>query len=127
LQNKENEVIHKQQQHPLLQVSQSDFVDEIFYHEVEERAKKADQEKRETARRARDYYHGQSLQPNVCFDTNKQITFTLQPIPLNRTIPFENKVDIELDDRETPAFPLYPSEEPNINQESLVNVEHQRS
>ncbi len=122
--------MHKQQQRPSLQIPQSDFVDEIFYHEVEERAKKADQEKREAARRARDYYHGQSLQPNICFDTDHQTTFTLQPIPLNRTIQFENKVDIEFDDRQIPAFPLSSSEKPDINQESqlsLVNTEYQRS
>lgn len=77
-------------------MSQSDFVDEIFYHEIEERAKKADQERREAARRARDHYHRQL---NVCFDTDNQTIFTLQPMPLNRTAPADKKVPI-------PAFPL---------------------
>jgi len=126
----------QKQQRSSLQISQSDFVDEIFYHEIEERAKKADQERREAARRARDYYHRQSSQLNVCFDTDNQTTFMLQPMILNashRTTPVEKKVDIELDEKEIPAFPLFSSDnskESDIHQESQlshVNAGPQRS
>jgi hypothetical protein len=127
-------MLQKQQhsQSSPLPIPQSDFVDESFYHELEERAKKADHERREAARRARDYFHRQSSQLNICFDTDDNTTFALQPIPLNannRTIPIEKKVEIEFDERETPAFPT-PSENLEINQESQsvsVNGKHQRS
>ena len=124
-------MLQKQQSSPL-PICQSDFVDESFYHELEERAKKADQERREAARRARDCFHRQSSQLNICFDTDDHTTFALQPIPLNannRTIPTEKKIQIEFDERETPAFPT-PSENLEINQESQsvsANGKHQRS
>ena len=97
VQSKENEMLHKPPR-PSTAISQSDFVDEMFYHRLEERAKKADQDRRDTARRARDYYHRYSSQENLDFDTNNQELFTMEPIPLNR----EKIEDI---DREIPAFP----------------------
>ncbi|CAF0930295.1 unnamed protein product [Adineta steineri] len=121
----ENEILQKQQQQQQqqqhsqpspLQISQSDFVDEIFYHEIEQRAKKADQDRREAAQRARDYFHRQSSssQLDPCFDTDEHITFALQPIILktsNRIISNEKKNDIEFDESETPAFPIFSSDE----------------
>ncbi|CAF4710792.1 unnamed protein product, partial [Rotaria sp. Silwood2] len=65
------------------QIHQIDTVDEIFYREIEERAKKADRERRETARRARDNFRRNSSQLNVCFDTDDQTTIFFQPSPLN--------------------------------------------
>ncbi|CAF0939719.1 unnamed protein product [Adineta ricciae] len=111
--SKESEFLQKQRSQPSpLHITQSDFVDELFYHEIEQRAKKADQDRREAAQRARDYIHRQSSQSNVCFDTNDHITFTLQPIVLtsaNRSVPIEKKIEIEHDDRDIPAFPILPS------------------
>lgn len=107
LQSKENEILQKQQSR-----CQSDFVDEVFYHRLEERAKKADQERRETARRARDSYHRQTSSP--------QTIFTMEPIPLTR----EKFGEI---DRDTPAFPVVSCVEDDNKEESLVNTNTQRS
>ena len=125
-QSKENEISHKQQRAP----TQSDFVDETFYHQIEERAKKADQDRREAARRARDYYHRQSSELNVCFDTDNQTIFTLQPIPLNSSISTDKKVKIELDEKDTPAFPISSSSsdtKDSKEEEEPLPPRHQRS
>lgn len=119
VQSKENEILHKQPRCSTA-ITQSDFVDETFYHRLEERAKKADQERRETARRARDYYHRHSSQENLDFDTNDQQLFTMEPILLNR----EKIEDI---DREIPAFPLLSSTEIENKEESLVNTDTHQS
>lgn len=115
MQSKEHEIFQKQQrsQTSSIQISQSDFVDEVFYHEIEKRAKKAEQERREVARRARDFFHRQSSQTNTCFDTDDQITFALQPIPLNssnRSVPIEKKTEFDFEENDTPAFPVLPSD-----------------
>ena len=88
-------MLQQQRSHP------SDIVDEVFYQEIEERAKKADQERREIARRARDNFHRNSMQLNVCFDTDNHTTILLQPPPLNtsnktnRDTTNEKKIHIE--------------------------------
>ncbi|CAF5171978.1 unnamed protein product, partial [Rotaria magnacalcarata] len=136
--SKENEIFQKQKrpQTTSMPISQSDFVDEIFYHQIEKRAKQADQERREAARRARDLFHRQSVELNVCLDTDKHTEFTLQPIPLNssnRTIPKEKKLEIEVEENETPAFPIFTldnSNKFNIEEESKptsITVGHQQS
>ncbi|CAF3312306.1 unnamed protein product [Rotaria socialis] len=138
--SKENEIFQKQKrpQTTSIPISQSDFVDEIFYHEIEKRAKQADQERREAARRARDLFHRQSVELNVCLDTDKHTEFTLQPIPLNssnRTIPKEKKleIEIEVEENKTPAFPIFTldnSNKLNIEDESKptsITVGHQQS
>ena len=89
------------------QISHSDIADEIFYREIEERAKKADRERREIARRARDSFHRNSLQLNVCFDTDNHTTILLPPPPLNssnkinREATNEKKIDIEFVGKKT--------------------------
>lgn len=104
-------------------ISQSDFVDEIFYHEVEKRAKKADQERREAARRARDLFHRQSLELNTDFDTDRNTEFTLQPMLLNssnRAAPLEKKLEIEIEDKEIPAFPIF-----TLDTSNKLNIEEE--
>ncbi|CAF1446928.1 unnamed protein product [Rotaria sp. Silwood1] len=136
--SKENEIFQKQQRsqtNPIV-ITQSDFVDEIFYHEIEKRAKKAEQERREVARRARDLFHQQSSQINVCFDTDNQTIFTLQSIPLNssnRTTLMEKNIAIELEEKEIPAFPIFPldnsqnSENDQEPKSTIVTVGQQQS
>lgn len=85
---------------------------------MEERAKKADQERRETARRARDSYQRQST-PST-FNTDDQTIFTMEPILLTRE-------KFEEIDRDTPAFPVISSPEKNNKEDSLVNTDPQRS
>ncbi|CAF1441452.1 unnamed protein product [Rotaria sordida] len=137
--SKESEIFQKQQQQQRSQtnsipISQSDFLDEIFYHEIEKRAKKAEQERREVARRARDLFHRQSSQLNIDFDTNNQTNFILQSIPLNssnRTISMKKNVEIELDEKEIPAFPIFTFDNSqkleNDQQSTFATVEHQQS
>ncbi|CAF2828126.1 unnamed protein product [Rotaria sp. Silwood2] len=130
---KENEMFQKQQQQQqqrsqnnLIPISQSDFVDEIFYHEIEKRAKKADQERREVARRARDLFHRQSSQINVCFDTDNEKKIILQSIPLNssnRTTSIEKNVEIEFEEKEIPAFPIFTLD----NSQKLENDQESKS
>ncbi len=69
----------------------------MFYREIEERAKKADRERRETARRARDNFQRNSLQLNVCFDTDNHTTILLQPPPLNSTNKTTNEKNIHIE------------------------------
>ncbi len=125
LQDKETEVLQQQQRS-----LPNDVVDELFYHELEERAKKADRERRETARRARDNFQRNSLQLNVCFDTDNHATILFQPPPLN----FSNKttkeknIQIELVDTKLPATPNSPVHERKIKEEQspLKIVENYR-
>lgn len=106
IQSKENEMLQKPPRSSTT-ISQSDFVDEMFYHRLEERAKKADQDRREAARRARDYYHRE----NLTLDTNDQQLFTMEPILLNR-------------EEEIPAFPLVSCME---TEKKAGNTDAQRS
>lgn len=96
---KENELLQKQSRSSS-QLSQSDFVDEVFYHEIEERAKKADRERREAARRARDFYNRHSSLSNICFDTDNDSIIELHPMPLNSSIRSTSKRETDI-----PAFP----------------------
>lgn len=63
-----------------------------------ERAKKADQERREVARRARDSFRRNSSQLNVCFDTDNHARIIFQPSPSNPS----NKTNSDIEnDRKT--------------------------
>lgn len=104
LKNKESELLQQQQQQQqqkdqrfYLSVDNmlSDTVDEIFYHEIKERAKKADRERREAARRARDNLRRNSVQLNVCFDTDTHSTLLFQPTPLNSSNTTKKKPSTE--------------------------------
>ncbi len=92
--------MHQQKYQP---PSHNDSVDEQFYREIEERAKQADRERRDAARRARDNFQRNSLQLNVCFDTDNHTTILLQPSPLNPTNKTTNErnIQIELVDKKT--------------------------
>ncbi|CAF3145998.1 unnamed protein product [Rotaria socialis] len=113
--NKEIEVLQQQQQQQqqksyyAIETPQNETVDEIFYRELAARAKKADQERREIARRARDSFRRNSSQLNVCFDTDNHTTILFQPSPLNssnkanQATKNENKIHIQLTDKHTSA------------------------
>lgn len=95
---------------------EGDTIDDTFYYEIEERAKKADQERRETARRARNNYHKNSLQLNVCFDTDNHTTLLLQPPPLNSS----NKINRETTN-EKKIHIEFVGKKPPISRSSSVN------
>ncbi len=110
----------------------------MFYYEIEERAKKADRERREAARRARDNFHRNSLQLNVCFDTDNHTTILLQPPPLNssnkinRETTNEKNIHIEFIGKKSPvsrSSSVNNSKKEIIEQEQspLTIVEHHRS
>ncbi len=123
--NKESEVFQQQQRsHSSPKMTQNDVIDEIFYREIEERAKKADQERREIARRARDNFHQNSLQLNVCFDTDNHTTILLQPPPLNlsKKITNEKKIHIELVDKKSPIIPNL-----SVNDLKKATIEQEQS
>ncbi|CAF4639725.1 unnamed protein product [Rotaria sp. Silwood1] len=138
--NKGNEVLQQQQQRSSLSIPmpQIDTVDEIFYREIEERVKKADRERRETARRARDNFRRNSSQFNVCFDTDNHTTIFFQPSSLNSSNKInqksknERKIPIEFIGNNVPIptnSSINDSKIITIEQESLplTIVEHNRS
>ncbi|UJR33130.1 hypothetical protein I4U23_020587 [Adineta vaga] len=120
--DKESELLQQSKSSPSPQISQNDVIDEMFYLEVEERAKKAEQERREIARRARDSFHRNSSQLNICFDTDNHTTILLQSPPLNssdkinRESTNNKQIHIELIDKKTSPI-----------QSSKEIVEHERS
>lgn len=65
----------------------------------------------------------------MCFDTDNSTQFTLQPMILNssnRTKSIETKLDFGLEEKKTPAFPVYSTDtvkQLEISQEpqSIVN------
>jgi hypothetical protein len=121
-------VLQQQRSRPSPQIPQTDIVDEIFYREIEERVKRADRERRETARRARDNFHRNSMQLNVCFDTDNHTTILLQPPPLNlsntinRETSKEKKIHIEFIEKNSPISPT-----PLFNDFKKVSVEQEES
>ncbi|CAF3810944.1 unnamed protein product [Adineta steineri] len=134
--NKESEVLQQKKSSSLPQIPQSDIVDEIFYREIEERAKQADRERREVARRARDSYLKHSSQLNVCFDTDNHTTI-LQPPPLNssnKSNPPINEKKIHIEFVEKKPLKLQSSSMDNLRKEPIEQekspttpVEHPRS
>ncbi|CAF2113186.1 unnamed protein product [Rotaria magnacalcarata] len=132
--NKEIEVLQQQQKsYYATETPQNETVDEIFYRELAERAKKADQERREIARRARDSFRRNSSQLNVCFDTDNHTTILFQPSPLNpsnkanQATKNENEIHIQLIDKHTSANES--KQQLPIEQEqcSEAIIEHHRS
>ncbi|CAF1379370.1 unnamed protein product [Rotaria sordida] len=127
--NKGSEVLEQQHQRSYLstQLPEIDTVDEVFYRETEERAKKADRERREIARRARDNFRRNSSQLNVCFDTDNHTTILFQSSPLNPT----NKINQE--NKNEKKFPteliknnLPVSTNSSINDSKKVTIEQEQ-
>ena len=109
---------------PSPQIPQTDVIDEMFYLKVAERAKKAEQERREIARRARDNYHRNSAQINVCFDTDNHATVVLQPPPLNTS----DKINRESENGKQIQIEVTSKESRDQDDQLLIkDTEHQRS
>lgn len=78
------------------------MVDEEFYREIEERAKKADRDRRETARRARDQFQRNTIELNVCFDTDLPSADT----PIMRESCNEKHIPIEVIETDRKPMPV---------------------
>ena len=102
---------------------ENEIADEIFYREIEERAKQADRERREVAQRARDNYRRNSMQLNVCFDTDNHATILLQAPPLHSPNKSNEKnIRIELVDKKSSVSPSFV-----INDSKKIPIEREQS
>lgn len=124
----------QQQQQRTRSNTQNDVIDEAFYHEIEERAKQADRERRETARRARDNFHRNSIELNVCFDSENSNSILLETSPFNssstisRESSNEKNIQIEFVENKSPS--PTDSKKTNVEEDSsspLAIVEPNRS